>query len=83
MLDRIRFVAGAIAFALALRWLAHALRQYTWRFELRVLEAFRGRYGADPDTGLLLRILPLTPDERAAALKREADAAIAAPSVHL
>jgi hypothetical protein len=58
-----RWIAGAIAFILAGRW---------------ALEAIRGRrpyYGEDPELGLRIRIAPLSPAERAAALEREADPA--------
>lgn len=60
-----RWIAGAIAFILAGRW---------------ALEAARGPrpyWGVDRDAGIRIRIAPLTPDERAAALEREADPAAA------
>lgn len=87
MFDRflaaLRVVAGAIALGLAVRWTIGAVRPLLWPLELRALERIRGRYGVDPDSGLTLRILPLTPAERAAALERESDPSIAATSVHL
>lgn len=63
MIRLARWILGAIAFALAGYWLRVALRDR------------RPRYGWDPDSGLILRIAPLTPAERAAALERERDPA--------